>query len=218
MTTSVTTRRSREQQVAGVCFALFGLLSLLVVTGVTGPWDDELVRGAAAARTPALVGVMQVVSWLGNGRAEVPLILVVAGALWLRGRPRAGWRFIVLAASAELLMNLIKVVARRPRPADVVRLSGAGSFSFPSGHSTLAPVIWGFGLVLLAELVRPRAAKLVLWTLAAVMPPVIAVSRVYLGVHYPTDVLAGLALGLGWVLAWRKWMAAPPADGAVRSG
>jgi undecaprenyl-diphosphatase len=73
----------------------------------------------------------------------------------------------------------------------------------------LGPVTWGFGLVLLAQLGLSRGLKIALWTLAVAIPLAIAVSRVYLGVHYATDVLAGLALGSCWVWLWRPWLAEP---------
>ena len=76
----------------------------------------------------------------------------------------------------------------------------------------LAPIIWSAGLVLLLPLVRKRAVRNVLIALAIVLPIAIAKSRVYLGVHYATDVVGGLALGLCWVLCW--WDVVSAADRA----
>lgn len=67
----------------------------------------------------------------------------------------------------------------------------------------LAPITWGLGLVLLAELLHAQLTNLVLWALALITAAVIATSRVYLGVHYPSDVLGGLSAGIAWVLLWR---------------
>ena len=188
---------------AATCLALFAVISVLMLAGVTGGWDARVLQDLASIRTPGVTRIMQAMSWIGNWQGEVPLVVLVTGLLWFRRRPAAAWRFLAVAASAEVFWAFTKLLFHRPRPTIVTRLGEAGWYSYPSGHATLAPVIWGFGLVLLAELVRSRLVKVVLWTLAVVMPAAIAASRLYLGVHYPTDVLAGLALGLAWVLLGR---------------
>jgi len=66
----------------------------------------------------------------------------------------------------------------------------------------LAWIVWGFGLALLAHVIAARGVRLALRTTALALPCLISISRIYLGVHYPTDVLAGLLLAIGWVLVW----------------
>jgi undecaprenyl-diphosphatase len=187
---------------AFVCFLLFVVVAVLVVTGTTSELDHQALQAIASWRTPGLTTFMRAASWIGNWQGEVPLVLLVAGLLALRGRHNSALRFLALAVTGEAFWALAKLLFHRARPTIVTRLGEAGWYSFPSGHATLAPVIWGFGLVLLAQLVAYRPAKIALWTIAFVVPAVIAVSRLYLGVHYPTDVVAGLALGMGWAFVW----------------
>jgi undecaprenyl-diphosphatase len=202
---------SRAHAFALGCLAAFAVISVLVVTGATDGWDVNVLQSLASLRTPTLNSIMRGVSWLGDWRAEVSLIALVAGLLWWRRRGSSAWRFLVLTVSCELLYVLAKVLFHRARPTVVPRLVRAGWYSYPSGHSMLAPVTWGFGLILPAQLSSSRGLKIALWTLAAAIPLAIGVSRVYLGVHYATDVLAGLALGICWVWAWRPWLAEPQA-------
>lgn len=181
---------------------IFILVSVLMSLGVTQAVDMHLVQATAAIRTPAMIHLMQWWSDIGNWKAEVPFAFVVAGLLWRAGQRTPAWRFVAVGTIGEAFYALLKLSFRRPRPLGV-HLSEAGGYSFPSGHSMLAVIIWGFGLVVLAQLVNRRWQRVVLWTLAILMPLVIAESRVYLGVHYPTDVIAGLAMGMAWVLWWR---------------
>jgi undecaprenyl-diphosphatase len=97
---------------------------------------------------------------------------------------------------------LAKQSFQRPRPDIIDRFAGAGWYSYPSGHAMLAPVIWGLGLLLLSQSVSNALIRRVLLFLAVTIPIAIGVSRVYLGVHFPSDVIAALALGTGWVLLW----------------
>lgn len=187
---------------AFACFLLFVVVAVLVVTGTTSDLDHQALQDIASWRTPRLTVFMRGVSWVGNWQGEVPLVAIVAGLLWLRGRYNSALRFMALAITGEAFWALGKLLFHRARPTIVTRLGEAGWYSFPSGHATLAPVIWGFGLVLLAQLVSYRPAKIALWTIALVVPTLIAFSRLYLGVHYPTDVVAGLALGVGWAFVW----------------
>ena len=134
------------------------------------------------------------------------LILLVAAILWFARRPTSARRYLALCVSAEALYLLAKLAFHRPRPTVIPQLGEAGWFSFPSGHSMLAPVTWGLGLVLLAQLVQARQTRMAIGIAAAMICLIIASCRIYLGVHYSTDVLAGLALGTGWVLLWWEWV------------
>lgn len=200
---------------AFICFLIFVVVSVLMVTGVTSDLDRQALQVIASHRNPAATTIMRAASWIGDWMGEVPLLLLIGGVLWLRGHRNSAWRYLVLAAAGEVFWAATKLLFHRPRPTIVPRLGDAGWYSYPSGHATLAPVIWGLGLILLAQLVESRAAKIVLWTLAIAGPAMIAASRLYLGVHYPTDVLAGLVLGVGWVLLWRVPIPAP--EGSKRS-
>jgi undecaprenyl-diphosphatase len=193
----------RVSKAASACFLVFAIMSVLVVAGVTDDVDRHALQVIGPLRGPVATMLMRAASWLGDGQAEVPLLLLVAGLLWRSGRGTSAWRYLAFAVSGEAFWALTKLLFHRPRPMIVTRLGEAGWYSYPSGHAMLAPVIWSVGLILLAELVASRAAKMSLWTLAVAIPIAIAVARVYLGVHYPTDVLAGLVLGVGWVFLWR---------------
>ncbi len=163
----------------------------------------------------------------GNAEVAIPATLGVAVALLAlprRGfhgvRKSEGFVWLGVLAGSWLLNRQLKTFFRRARPPLLYRLVTESSYSFPSGHSVFASVFFATLALILVELIpRPwlRALAVLLCLTAAVL---IGASRVWLGVHYPTDVIGGSLLGVGWVgsvwlirLAWRYWRgrSAPPA-------
>lgn len=195
-------RPTRPSHTTFFLVASFLLVSLLVLLGTTGSWDDELLRWVEGHRTAALTNLMLVATLLGNGIIEVPFAIGAAILLAVRGQASVAKRYVFAAACGELVYVVLKPAFHRQRPSIIPRLGDAGWYSYPSGHAMLAPVIWSFGLLLLAATTKRKAARIALAALAVLLPPAIAASRVYLGVHYPSDVLAGLLLGSGWALWW----------------
>lgn len=168
------------------------LLALLV------PGEDiTLVRDLAGDRSSALTTLAHGASWLGRSVVLVPAAIVIAlGATALR-KPLHGVAVLVAVLGAILLQNADKAIVARPRP-PVHRLEHVSSTSFPSGHATESTA---FFLVLAAVLyagVAPRWARRLVAATTLVVIAAVALSRVYLGVHYPTDVAAGMLLGGAW--------------------
>jgi undecaprenyl-diphosphatase len=200
---SMLTRRSLTPTTL-ILFGVFAVLSSLVVLELTLPFDVALMESLGTLRRPWLTDVMLLFTFIGNGLIEVPLALLAAYALWRLGRPRCAKRYVFAALSAEVVYAILKPTFQRDRPRIIERLADAGWYSYPSGHAMLAPVIYGFALILLAKSVRSRSARSMLLVLAMTIPPLIAISRVYLGVHYPSDVVGALFLGNAWVLLWSE--------------
>ena len=136
------------------------------------------------------------------------LTLAILGYLWLRGMRRAAL-YVLLAIGGGLLVSLaLKAGFQRPRPDLISHGSLVHTASFPSGHSMLAAIVYLTGGALLALVHERRAIRFYLIACAVVATVLVGISRVYLGVHWPTDVLAGWAGGtawaaLCWIVAWR---------------
>lgn len=184
--------------------ALFVGISALVVSGVVLPWDIAALEWMGTQRTAIRTEAMLAVTFLGDGALEVPLALVAVGLLWRIASRRAAAALFFGALSGEVIYILAKASFQRDRPTIIEQLSGAGWYSYPSGHAMLAPIIWSLALLLFVP-VAPRRLRWVLIALAVLIPIGIAVSRVYLGVHYPSDVLGALALGSAWMAGWLVW-------------
>lgn len=137
------------------------------------------------------------------GGVTVMVLVTVVGVLaFLAHRKR--WHAGVLAATvllADVSSELLKHVYARPRPDLVPHGSYVYSASFPSGHSTLSAATFLTLAMLISSLEPNRATKFMVFALAFILLLAVGVSRVYLGVHWPTDVLAGWCLGAAWALA-----------------
>ena len=187
----------------------FAGLSMLVVSGVTLAWDTAVLQWGGSIRSRGLTEAMLVVTFIGDGLVKVPFALGIAALLWARAARRAALAVILGGVTGELVYLAAKASFQRARPEVIERLSGAGWYSYPSGHVMMGTILLALPLLLLARSLPPRQRWLPV-LLAVTLPTAIAASRVYLGVHYPSDVLGALALGAAWVLLWLDWSSASP--------
>jgi undecaprenyl-diphosphatase len=148
-----------------------------------------------------LLNAARDLSALGSTTVLTFMVVSVAGYLLLERR--MGMLGFVLAATCGggLIVNVLKPLIARPRPHVVPHLVAVHSESFPSGHSLLSAAVYLTLGALLARVTDDRITRIYLILLAALLTIFIGLSRVYLGVHYPTDVLGGWVGGLLWALA-----------------
>ena len=179
--------------------ALGFLLELGWASDGSTAFDSEVTRWFVDHRTPTWTDAMRVVTWLGSSAVVIPLAIVVVVAL-LIGRRRWLALFVALAVGgASLLSVLAKDVIGRDRPPVDIRLQQSHSSAFPSGHSTQAAATYFALAIVVTVLSQSRALRAVTWTAATLIVFLVGVSRVYLGMHWATDVLGGWLLGSLWV-------------------
>jgi undecaprenyl-diphosphatase len=167
-------------------------LVLRWLTGGLGAWDAHVLSSVARWRGPLAVDVARDASLFGRG--WVLLVVAVASGWLLRRGGRATtplWSVLVAIVS----QNLIKVIVRRPRP-HVHHLEHVTSWSFPSGHATESTALLAALVVAAWPLTRTPWKRGAMVGAALAAEFVIAASRLVLGVHYPTDVVAGFLLGV----------------------
>ena len=139
------------------------------------------------------------------------------GYLLLAGKRRSAMLMLLAVLSGLAVEGMLKHHWKRERPAAGSELTLATSYSFPSGHSMLSAIVYPVLGTMLARAERRRRIKIYCLAVALVFSGLVGLSRVYLGVHYPTDVLGGWAAGLAWALLW--WFIARALDWrAMRCG
>jgi undecaprenyl-diphosphatase len=178
-----------------------------VTEGDTRRFDEWAVR---SLRKPDNPGEALGPRWLEETGRDITalggvavLFLVTAGVaayLLLIRKHHAMWLVIAATTGGFLISSLLKYAFSRDRPHLVPHLSYVQTSSFPSGHSMLSAVVFMTLGVLLARLVPQRVLKLYFLATALFLTFIVGLSRVYMGVHYPTDVLAGWTAGLVWAL------------------
>ena len=185
---------------AGVCLLVFAGLA----SGEAGLWpldafDRAITDAVPGLRSESLNLLMLAVTALGDSRFLIFVACVTVFALLAARAWREAILFAVAFAAMPLIVKLLKLTIARPRPT-VDLYGGVESFSFPSGHATNAALIYG-ALALLALSVFRKLPGRMIAAAFALLAVMVAVSRVYLGAHWPSDTFAGLALaGLGLVI------------------
>ena len=190
---------------AGMLFAIaalffFGWLADEMLDGDTRRFDEGVRNFVHEFATPALTIVMQTASFLGSTLFLIVFGVIIVIALYLRKHRRGAILFTITTIGASVLLMTLKLAFRRARPEPFFDTILPASYSFPSGHSLAAFCFYGA----LAEILSERTDKLwqqtLVWISAVTMILLIGISRIYLGVHHPSDVVAGYAVGLIWVM------------------
>jgi undecaprenyl-diphosphatase len=161
--------------------------------------DLDVVRDVAVERTALLTALAHALSFVGSGYVVFPLAVVLCVVFYRSGWTAAAVALAVSTLGGLVISNVDKVLVARARP-PVHHLEHVVSMSFPSGHATQASAFY-VALVLIFLARHPRARVAVAAAIAAAILVIgVALSRVYLGVHYPSDTIAGLLLGTSWSL------------------
>ena len=167
--------------------------------GVAGPVDQAAQAFFVDHRAAWPTVAMRAVTDLGSSALLIP-VAVGAGLLWHR-RTRSWWPLSLLVGAytgAWVLQRAIKLLTQVPRPPSADAVGVFGGYAFPSGHATDAAAVYGMLGVLLTAALPRRPAKAAIWTVAVAMVGLVGLSRIYLGGHWLTDVLAGFAVGAAW--------------------
>ncbi|WP_274648674.1 phosphatase PAP2 family protein [Paenibacillus humicola] len=196
-------KHGRRLFIACLTLAAFGAGFLITAASVRtygfNRFDAAVIARVAILESPGETLAMKAFSWIGSGIGICTLALAVTALLCkLRRRLRGPVFFLAVFAGAELLDPLLKAFYHRTRP-DMHRLIPITGYSFPSGHAMDAAACCGALAFLLWRAARGRAGRAVLVTLCLLMTAAIGISRIYLGVHYPSDVLGGYLAGGAWL-------------------
>ena len=178
---------------------LFSWLAEQVFQHHAHRFDDSVRAFVHQFSSPAMTRAMVVTSMLGS--EVLAAAFVVALIIFVRMRWRRAALWLVVSMAGGLLLNVtLKYTFHRARP---VPFFGAlpHSYSFPSGHSLMSFCLYAVLAGLLSRRIHSSALQVTVWMVAALLILLIGLSRVYLGVHYPTDVLAGYAAAAVWVTA-----------------
>jgi undecaprenyl-diphosphatase len=183
--------------IAATALFVFGWLAEEMLEGDTQKFDEFVRNAVHRHATPALTWLMHGFSFLGSVAVVTTLcVLAIAAFLYNRQARTAALLAMTMVGMAVLDVTL-KLAFHRPRPIGYFGPTPT-TFSFPSGHAMGSVCFYGVLAAILAAGTSGRAAKWCIWTGAVLLIGMIGYSRIYLGVHYPSDVIAGYCAGAVW--------------------
>ncbi len=182
---------------AVLCIALFSWLAEVVFAGAARQFDEKVRGFVHGFASPLMTHAMVDISLLGSTVLVIVFVIALGAFAWLRWRRAALWLLLSFVGALVLDVTL-KYSFHRARPVPFFGVAPR-SYSFPSGHAFMSFCLYGVLAGLITARLRSVPVRVLIWVAAAVLVFAIGLSRIYLGVHYPTDVIAGYLGAAVWV-------------------
>ena len=189
-------KRNKEIIIITILSIIFILLSIFVVTNKTISLDNNIHSYILSIRNNNLNNIFKIITNLGS--ASCLIIITISILLFIKNK-KIGKNIIFHLLLALLLNQFTKIIFARPRPINISLIEESG-YSFPSGHSMISLVFYGYIIYQVYKSNINKNLKLIINTLLIIIILLIGTSRIYLGVHYLTDVIGGFILALIYLL------------------
>lgn len=177
----------------------FAFIVAAVFSKMINRFDRSIIDAIQGLETPWLTPIMLAFTFIGSTKVVMLLTIVVTVLLlWKFGATIQAYYFFFTMIGTIILFQALKIVFKRPRP-EFHRIAEVGGYSFPSGHAMMGFSLYALFTYLLWRHIRSTAGRFTLVTFAIFMFGMIATSRIYLGVHYPSDILGGMFASALWI-------------------
>ena len=180
-------------------------MGILVTNGTTKQFDESIIKlfrvegnNSEPAGPAFLTESMPDITSLGGETIIAIITIFVLGFLLLQKRYEAMWLILIATVGGILISLLLKEFYGRERPDISYRLMSVTQLSFPSGHSMMSAIVYLTQAAIIARIQKNTKIRIYILSAALFLTFIIGVSRIYLGVHYPTDVIGGWTMGLAW--------------------
>ena len=183
-----------------VVFAiLFGYIVVSILNQSINTFDTTVIHFVQGMEIPWLTTIMKLFTWIGSLYTVAPISVIAFLLLYFVVHKRQqAFLLVTVMAGTVLLNNLLKIYFRRERP-EIYRIINVNGFSFPSGHAMMALSLYVIIAFIAWHYVRTTSRRVLLLLFATFMIIAIGTSRIYLGVHYPSDVVGGIAASALWL-------------------
>lgn len=181
----------------------FGWLADEVLEGETRQFDEATRAAVHQLASPVLTTIMRGFSFVGSTLALTIASIAVVIRLVMRKLSMEAKLFALTMLGGALLNMTLKLAFKRSRPVPFFNLSTPETYSFPSGHSLMSACFFGAFAALVTARIKNKRVRTTIWIVCTAMFLLIGLSRIYLGVHHTTDVIAGFTAALIWILIIR---------------
>jgi len=176
---------------------IYAVRMVFIIEG--SEFDENVFKLVASYTTPGRTSFMNFITFLGKHTLLIPLNFLLIGFFIYKKHKWFAIRIASLALSSVALSFSLKQFFRRDRP-ELQLIGDISGYSFPSGHALIGIVFYGLFIYIIWHEVKQKWLRIILIVLLAVLILLISFSRIYLRVHYPSDVIAGLAVGFIWLV------------------
>lgn len=178
---------------------LFGYVATAVGNDTLIDFDQTIIAAVQGLETPWLTAIMTTFTWIGSGLIVAPITVFAFFLLHFKFKHRAQALLLVVVIVGTVVLNsLLKLYFKRERP-EIHRILDATGFSFPSGHTMMAFSLYAILGVIIWRNLKTTSRRFMVIFLAVFMTLMIGLSRIYLGVHFPSDIVGGLLASGLWV-------------------
>ena len=193
-------KKDKRMVILGVCLVLFVLLTIATFTGIIRPIDEGMQSFILRIRNNHLTDIFTIITNLGGAYA----LLAITTLLVLIKKNKKTSLFIAINLIIVFVTSQIfKFIFRRSRPAEIFLVSATG-YSYPSGHMMVSCAFYLYILYLIWITIKDKVLKIILLIMTIVLILSIGFSRIYLGVHYLSDILGGLLLAIAYLMLFLK--------------
>lgn len=160
--------------------------------------DQKVITAVTSLRTPKLNGIAVDITALGSTTVLILLVSIFSLLLFFQRKNLSAFLLLVTSIGAALLSLLGKVYFERHRPEEALRLVAVDGYSYPSGHSLAGAAVYFSIALLICRIYKNSFHRSIIFSFFSILTLLIGLSRVYLGVHYLSDIMAGILLGIAW--------------------
>jgi len=168
--------------------------------GETKHFDETISRAIHGLTSPARTEIMIKLTDIGNTTGVIVVAAIACVVLWFRHRPQGAVLLAVTIGGGSFLLWALKQHFQRHRPPPCDFLPQPKDYSFPSGHALVSFCLYMVLAAMITKELNSASRRVAVWVISAVMVLGIGLSRIYLCMHYPSDVIAGYLAALAWVL------------------
>lgn len=188
--------------IGSILVLIFLGIAFLIGTGKIQDFDDSIYQFAISIRSETLTNILKVFTEIGGVIGLVTVLLITIGVTIFFKKKKYGIMITLNLMVSTFTYLILKNIFQRPRPPVAERLVEERGFSFPSGHATNNMAFYVLAIYLVYRNIKNRKIRNSIIVILSIMPILIGFSRIYLRVHYPSDVVAGFCLGLVCVISF----------------
>ena len=182
-----------------LCLILFSIILINVLKGNIQGFDSNIYNLISSIKSNFMDMFFKTITRFGD--EEVLILIVVACLIFIKNR-RIGGSIAINLASVGLINHLLKEIIQRPRPPIEFRMVEESSFSFPSGHAMASMAFYGLIMYYVCKYVKNKTVKYIFCATLSILIFLVGISRIYLGVHYASDVLAGFLFSVVYLVLY----------------